>query len=187
MDRCGNFPLLSAPHSLYCTNTSLMNIVFIAFSIWVKSRYFFFFTTIFISLRLPVHSPSIYSHSFSWTLGSIIIPSNSPLLFMCRIARVSSVESSSREEERRSRISRGLVDLCLDCGAHVITLPTHNCEVSWLQLPWCTGKYCHGEWVAQPRATEVGSCTFFCKVFAPVALPQAHTSFKCWYSRPSWS
>ena len=63
-------------------------------------------------------------------LESFIIPSKTPLLFLCRIARVSTEESSSREERRRPRrgylnlgISRSLVDSCLDCRAHEVTFP----------------------------------------------------------------
>ena len=37
-------------------------------------------------------------------LGSIILTSKTPLLFICRIAMVTSVESSSREEKRRPYI-----------------------------------------------------------------------------------
>ena len=52
------------------------------------------------------------------------------------------------------------MDPCLECRAHEVTLSTHNREVFWLQHSRCAGKHCHGEWVAQPRATEVSSCAF---------------------------
>ena len=99
-----------------------------------------FFTNTFISLRLSVYSPSIQSHCFSMTayqrLVSITFPSKTPLLFMCPIVRVPSVESSSREEKHGTRIgyfnfgnSRSLVDSHLDCRAHEVTLTTHNRDV----------------------------------------------------------
>ena len=67
-------------------------------------------------------------------------------------------------------ISRSVVDSCLVCRVHEVTLPVHNHEVFWLQLQRCAGEHCHGERVVQPRATEVGSGAFFCKVFALIAL-----------------
>ena len=51
-------------------------------------------------------------------------------------------------------------------------LTTHSREVSCLQHPRSSGENCHGEWVVQPRATDVSSCAFSCEVFAPVALEQ---------------
>ena len=62
------------------------------------------------------------------------------------------------------------MDSCLDCRAHEVTLPTLNREVFWLQHPWCEGEHYHGEWVAQPRATEFSSFAFSCKGFAPSAV-----------------
>ena len=69
-------------------------------------------------------------------LGSIIIPSKTPLLFICLIVQIPSVGSSSREEKCRQRIgsfnfgnSQSLVGSCLDCRVHKVTLPTHNREV----------------------------------------------------------
>ena len=58
------------------------------------------------------------------------------------------------------------MDSCLDCRAHEVTLFIHNGEVFWLQVPRCRGEHFHGEWVAHPRATEVGSCAFSCDNFA---------------------
>ena len=100
--------------------------------------YMIFFTNTFISLTLSVHNPSVQSPCFSMTesqpLGSIVIPSKTPLLFMCRITRVLSVESSSTEDKRRVvkvyvlltlGISLRLVDSCMDCRVHEETLPTH--------------------------------------------------------------
>ena len=113
----------------------------------------------------------------SQCLGGIIVPSKTPLLFMCQIARVSSVESSSREETRCPHIgllslgiSRRLVDSCLDCRVHEVTLPTHIAKFFLVKQQQCADDLCHGEWVAQPRSTEVRSCAFPCEVFAPVAL-----------------
>ena len=58
--------------------------------------------------RLSIDNFSIKSLCFSMTefqhLGSIIIPSKTPLLFICLIAWVSSVESSSREEKHHQHI-----------------------------------------------------------------------------------
>ena len=100
-------------------------------------------------------------------------------------------------------LSRSLVDSYLDCRAHEITLPTHNRKFFWLQHPRCAGGHCCWEWVAQPRTTEIGSCTFSCEDFAPVALESSslvartiffrsichklHTSFICLCSRLTWS
>ena len=85
----------------------------------------------------------------SQRLGCIIILSKPPLLFMSLIARVQSVESSSREEKRRPRlglgVSRSLVDSCLNCREHEVTLPIRNREVSWSQHQRCAGERFHGE------------------------------------------
>ena len=116
-----------------------------------------FFTNIFISLRLYVHNPSVQSPCFSMTesqrLGSIIIASKTPLLFICRIAQVPSVEISSREEKRSPPIGSFNFgnksksdDSCLDCRTHVLILPTHNREDFFLLKHLrCAGEYCHGE------------------------------------------
>ena len=79
------------------------------------------------------------------------------------MARVPSVESSSRQEKRLPRID------FLNFG-NKVTLPTNDPEVFVLQHAGCVGEHCHGERVAQPRATQVASCAFSCKGFAPVAL-----------------
>ena len=109
-------------------------------------------------------------------LGSIIIQSkNTPFIHVSNSSGTASVESSSREVKLRPRIvlltlgiGRSLVDSCLDCRMHEVTPPI--IEKFFLQRPWCAGEHCHGERVAQPRATEVGSCAFSLDVFAPVAL-----------------
>ena len=67
---------------------------------FISNAHDIFFPKAFISLRLPANNPSIWSPCFSMTesqcLGSIIIPSKTTLLFMCRIVRVPSVSGALR-------------------------------------------------------------------------------------------
>ena len=109
-------------------------------------------------------------------LGSIIIPSKTPLLFICQIARVLTVGSSSRKEKHphigsfnfgNKSKSGGLMSGLQGAWGK---LPTHNREVSSLQHLQCVGEHGHGEWAAQSRATEVRSCAVSYEVFAPMAL-----------------
>ena len=144
----------------------------------------------------------------SHRLGSIIIPSKTPLFFKCRIIRVPSLESSSREWKRRPRkvlltlgIRRSLVDSCLDCRAHEVTIVNHNRKEFWLLHPRCASEHCHGEWVTRPRSLRSvfvdfpatflprGSRNFFIcwttMVFKSICH-KLHTFFICSCSRPSW-
>ena len=52
---------------------------------------------------------------------------------------------------------------------HEVILPTHNRE-DFSASAMCGRAIFMENELAQPRATEVGSCAFSCKVFAPVAL-----------------
>jgi hypothetical protein len=101
------------------------------------------------------------------------VPFRVPLLFSPRMAHVTTAETSSREGKQgpriRSltcRISLSLVDSCLDCLAHEVTLPTCIYLTNWSQPSPGAGIHCRAKWVVHPWASQVSFCAFFCAIFA---------------------
>ena len=65
--------------------------------------------------------------------------------------------------------SLSLMDSCLDCRMHEVTLPTQNREVFCYNI-----RNVQASNDMEPQATEVGSCAFSCDVFATMALHMLH-------------
>ena len=57
--------------------------------------------------------------------------------------------------------------------------------ITKLQHPRCAGEHCHGDWLAQPPASEACSCAFSWEGFAPVALESSSHAARRSSSRAS--
>jgi hypothetical protein len=130
--------------------------------------YTIFFLTCMFYFRKYLITILLCSSPVSQCVGRFVIPFRVPFLFSPRMVK----PLQGRENGVHAwalltcGISPSLVGSCLDCMVREVTLPTRIYLANQSQPSPGMGVHCCAKWVAQPWASQVSFCAFFCKMFA---------------------